>query len=294
MTVGHIRSTLAISTPLARLGIVVDKLSAWLFVPDSVMGCSISWCVSNPKTIASLDAPLFRSVLEYLDQPWRSLYLQKPVEVLVFEEPARPPNSDSPIWSLDGGLRCIITSRGLRSRLPIGWQAESRFIVHAALGGVSSWPGMFKIYTRILCQVMFFRDEGFIGAPSFLANLTSDVVSGKPCKSPSDAEFDATPQLLPVADLFFPKPWPRFKLASVFTPTKFCRRKLTVQESLVAAHIPLDLVSSLSQHQQYVLLSLMHCPVKIVLALAQCCPKKFHWGGRFVAQFKTCSKFLSC
>jgi hypothetical protein len=82
-----------------------------------------------------------------------------------------------------------------------------------------------------------------------------------------------------VGDLFCSKPRPRFKLASVFTPTKFCRQALTLKESLVAADIPLELLATAPDHTQFVLLSLMHCPVKIVSSLAQCCRIFFSLGG---------------
>lgn len=289
MTLSHIHSTLAISTPSARLGIVGDKLSAWLFVPVSLLGCTISWCVANPSVITLLGPTLFGSILQSMSpqQTWLELLHCKPVEVLVFDEHARPPNSDSPIWSLDRILCLIISFCGLRGKPPVGWQAESHRVTHAELGGISSWTGVVKVYTRQSCQVKFFHDVCFVGAPSFLANLTSDIVSGPVCKSPSHAEFDASTQLLPVGDLFCSKPRPRFKLASVFTPTKFCRQALTLKESLVAADIPLELLATAPDHTQFVLLSLMHCPVKIVSSLAQCCRIFFSLGGgRYFAPFE--------
>jgi hypothetical protein len=139
----------------------------------------------------------------------------------------------------------LVSTKGKRGKVPAGWRLSQTRVAHHAVGGVTDGVDHCFLWSRGQEK---HRSES-LGVPSALPrdvhSIVSDTISGPACSKPVATRL-ASPQvvetkpgiyhaggLLPLDHLKG-----RFVVRSVFTPSKWCVRRLSASELASAFDIP--------------------------------------------------------
>jgi hypothetical protein len=147
----------------------------------------------------------------------------------------------------------ILSTRGKRGRLPDGWRLTKASTTHALVGGVTDCVDNCFLWSRGSTRA----ENAEVCVPRCLSrdvhSVVSDTVSGKPWPKPATPRL-ATPKVWELSPgvyhggglLPLDHPGGAFILRSVFTPTKWCRRRLTKPEVAMAYDIPTPIIQACS------------------------------------------------
>jgi hypothetical protein len=169
------------------------------------------------------------------------------------------------------GVDVILSTQGKRGRLPEGWRLSKARTTHALVGGVTNSIDHCFLWSRGPT-----RPENLeVCVPRCLSrdvhSVVSDTVSGQPWAKPEASRL-SHPKVLELTPgvyhggglLDVDHPNGSFLLRSVFTPTKWCRRRLTKTEIAMAFDIPSPIIQACTNVELELLIrhpsrALEHC-----------------------------------
>lgn len=165
----------------------------------------------------------------------------------------------------------IISTKGRRGKLPEGWHMHKARTTHAAVGGVTNSVDHCFLFSRGAGTPS--QNEVTVprALPRDVHSVISDTIAGpghaplEPSRLVRPEVFEILPGLYHGGGLL-PVDHPRgqFVVRSVFTPTKWCRRRLTPSELATAFDVPHEIIQQCS-HQELLSLTvhpsrgLEHC-----------------------------------
>ena len=179
------------------------------------------------------------------------------------------------LWSI--GLETIVSSRRCR-RVPKNWKEEVKVLKHNECGGVTTEAYHVHIYHR--------RDESRWGrfeqssvAPRDLTGiLDTRARQGIPCKAPEAVRFEV-PDVVKLSgrNTYHAGGWLpggtrelHVVVANSFSPTNWCRRKLSAEEWLHVLDLPSGIIKSLQiKEKEDIVGDLSVIPVKVTAAVCE-------------------------
>jgi len=181
------------------------------------------------------------------------------------------------IWESTAYL--VVSTKRVRHIPNSWWRMSPSTLHHVDCGGVSDGSWTFYIYTRTSSPVSLLTPAA--GPQRDLTSVMDTLISGTPVQPPPLCQSPMRPvvvQLRPntysCSGLF---PWNSRKAfvitRSVFSPTKWVKRKLLGSEVLKVLDLPETLVSELSSAQRASLCQLLSLvPSKVILCLLDSLP----------------------
>ena len=116
-----VRSKVLMRPKIARLGVVSTTISSWLFIPSSMTGCAMDWCmlsqVPTPE-LSSLCSLLATEVqvpieFEHHKGQWLDQLKANPVDIVVVDGNVRLPAASQWFWSPESPVNCVISRHPL-------------------------------------------------------------------------------------------------------------------------------------------------------------------------------------
>jgi hypothetical protein len=150
----------------------------------------------------------------------------------------------------------IVSTKGRRGKIPDGWHLHKARTTHAAVGGVTDSVDQCFLFSRGSGKV----SQSEVSVPRALSrdvhSVVSDTVSGPPHAGLEPSRL-ATPKVLELRPgvyhagglLSMDQPKGYFIVRSVFSATKWCRRRLTPSELATAFDVPYEVIQQCSRHE---------------------------------------------
>jgi hypothetical protein len=150
-------------------------------------------------------------------------------------------------------VNVILLTRGKRGRVPDEWQLATARTTHASIGGVTDFVDQGFLWSCNTTRA----ENAEVCVPKCLARdvylVVSDTVSGRPCPKPVSARL-IPPTVLEVSPGLYHSGGllpadhtsGAFVVCSIFTATKWCRRRLTKAKLAMAFDISKPIIQECS------------------------------------------------
>jgi hypothetical protein len=139
----------------------------------------------------------------------------------------------------------VLATHGKRGGVPTGWQMARARSTHADVGGVTDGVDHCFLWSRGKAREATLEVTVPRAMPRDVHSVISDVVCGQPWPRPNAVRLD-NPRVLEVAPGLYhgggllpvDHPGGSFVVRSVFSKSKWCRRRLTKKEVATAFDVP--------------------------------------------------------
>ncbi|KAL7576809.1 hypothetical protein ACA910_013826 [Epithemia clementina (nom. ined.)] len=259
------------------MGVVSSGLSGWTFIPLNTSGVSVRWMIL-PKACHAAHFAIPKGVeVWHYDSGHTSVLLEAlrmhPVDVVSFEGCTRLPlktDVGELLWHHAGTtpIQLILLERGLRGLLPDAWNHQADRVVHTKLGGVSNWSQTCHAFWPKSVGRQHFSDSALLrGALSKLSDVLDHTLTGTITPaSLNECKYESL-------DLgHWQTLGPKFVMTapSVFSPSKWCRRKFLDKEMNLVLDIPTTLSSKWNAEMQATVNQLLVTPVMVAAMVGRC------------------------
>lgn len=147
----------------------------------------------------------------------------------------------------------IVTTHGKRGAVPTGWRLARARATHASVGGVTDGVDHCFLYSRGWDRAATLEVSVPRAMPRDVHSIVSDVVCGQPWPKPGAVRLQ-TPKVLELAPGLYhgggllpvDHPHGSFVVRSVYTKSKWCRRRLTKKEVATAFDVPHEVIEACS------------------------------------------------
>ena len=210
-----------------------------------------------------------KSVVLNIDNNFNSSIIQQGVAVWFSDiDPPRPLQ----LWT--SGAKLIITQRRARHVVGNHWLMFPIVLSHSKCGGITDGNGTLCVYSNCGLQLGSLSESSVSGRN--LLSVLDSMAAGCPCTAPPPVScLDMPIVLRQRANIFHCNgllPWAERKALvtspSVFSPTKWVRRRFTTCELLHILDVPDPILTILPErHQSTLIHDIAFLPLKVVLQL---------------------------